>query len=282
VTETQLRVLVAVADAKGFSAGAARLEMSQPAASRAVARLEAELGVHLLTRTPGAVVLTNVGLRVAMHAREVLARIEAMRELAGAVQGGYPGRLRVGSLPSVSARLLSPILGRFCAAHPGVDVELVEAPDDIVLAHLRDRTVDVGVIARHGADVEGTVLERSALLVAVRQADPLARRGTIGLSELTGEPLISARSGFEHLVDDEFRAQGSAPRPAFDVQETASALRLVAEGLGVAVVPELLTGEVPDGVALRPLEPRRIVELSLAVKSRADATPLALALLDTA
>src|SRR3954447_10012385 len=173
VTETQLRVLVAVADAGGFSAGAVRLDMSQPAVSRAIASLEDQLGVHLLTRTPGAVSLTNVGIRIVSHAREMLARSDAMRQVAGAAAGSYAGRLRVGCPPGLGA-IVAPIVGRFCAAHPAAEVDLQEGADDELLDAVRRRAIDVAVVARTADDLDVTALARTPLVVALSVSHPLA------------------------------------------------------------------------------------------------------------
>jgi DNA-binding transcriptional LysR family regulator len=282
VTETQLRVLVAVADAGGFSSAASRLKMSQPAISRAVAHLEEELGVRLFVRTPSGVSLTNVGLRVVTHAREVLARTESMRQVAGTVTGGYAGRLRIGILPSLSASLISPILGRFCAAHPAVEIELHEDRDDIVVDSIRSQTIDIGLVARSAGDLDIAVLHRASLVAVLPSTHALAERDAIRPSDLQDEPLIVPRSGFERLVDQTFRSLGRMPRVAFEVCATETALAMVAERLGVAVVPDLLAADLPAGATALPLEPSVTIELGLAVRSAAQATPLTIAFLEAA
>jgi DNA-binding transcriptional LysR family regulator len=274
VTETQLKVLVAVADAGGFSAGAARLEMSQPAVSRAIASLEDELGVHLLTRTPGAVSLTNVGVRIVSHAREMLARSEAMRQVAGAAGGSYEGRLRVGCPPGLGA-IVAPIVGRFCAANPAAEVDLQEGADDELLDAVRRRAIDVAVVARTADDLDVTSLARTPLVVALSVNHPLAGGAAVGLAAVEAEPLILARNGFEHLVLDLLRTGGRTPRVVFDVAETASALALAENDLGVVVLPALLAKSHPAGVAVRRLDPPVTIRLGLAVKLGDTATPLA-------
>src|SRR4051812_33149082 len=93
MTEAQLHVLVTVADTGGFSPAATRLSMSQPGVSRAVAALEAELGAALLMRRNGRTAPTPAGERVLVHAREVLARTEAMRQEAAGSGGDCSGRV---------------------------------------------------------------------------------------------------------------------------------------------------------------------------------------------
>jgi DNA-binding transcriptional LysR family regulator len=282
VTEAQLRVLVAVAEAGGFSSAAVRLEMSQPGVSRAVANLEEELGVQLLVRAPGRVSLTNVGARVAAHAREVLARTEAMRQEAGTVSGGYSGRLRVGSLPGLSGRLLSPLLGRFCAEHPAVEVVLSESTDDVVLSWIRNHSVDVGVVVRPADDIDVEVIGQTPVVAVLADTHPLAGRAAVRLADLDAERLIVARSGFERLIADVFAAEGRVPQVAMDVREVAAALSLVAHGLGVTVVPEELARPLPSRLVARPLDPPVVLDLGLGVKSQADAAPLAAAFLEAA
>ena len=179
MTEAQLRVLVTVADTGGFSPAAARLSMSQPGVSRAVAALEAELGAPLLVRRNGRAAPTPAGERVLLHAREVLARAEAIRQEAAASGGRCAGRVRLGSFASVSAQLLPRILAALRVRHPGVEVALFEGHDEEVLRWVRERAVDVGVVSRAAPDLDVRPLA-SDDLVAVLPAGHPARRARRG------------------------------------------------------------------------------------------------------
>jgi DNA-binding transcriptional LysR family regulator len=282
VTEAQLKVLLAVADTGGFSLASQQLAMSQPSVSRAVASLEEELGVQLLSRRRGAVSLTNVGVHIAMHARGVLAHSEAIRQEAGQVTGNYAGRLRIGSLPSLSAELISPILARFHERHPGAEVELFEAPDEDVLHWVRSRNVDVGLVARIPTDLEVTHLRDTELLAVLPAAHPAAGVQAVPLAALDQEPFVLPRNGFERVVAELFAAEGHALRIEFEVSETSSAVAIVAAGLGVTVVPDLVLDEVPPSTAALPLDPPVVLPLGLAVRSDNDAPPAVAAFVDAA
>jgi DNA-binding transcriptional LysR family regulator len=282
VTEAQLKVLLAVADTGGFSLASERLSMSQPGVSRAVASLEEELGVKLLTRRRGAVSLTNVGVHVAMHARGVLAHSEAIRQEAGQVAGTYAGHLRIGSLPSLSAQLISPILARFHERHPGVEVELFEAPDEDVLYWIRSRSIDVGLVARAPTDLHVTHLRDTELLAVLPADHPAAGGEAVPLAALGHDPFVVSRNGFERVIAELFATEGRAVRVEFDVSETWSAVSIVAAGLGVAVVPDLLLYEIPPAAVALPLEPRVILPLGLAVRSGTEAPPVVTAFVDAA
>jgi DNA-binding transcriptional LysR family regulator len=282
VTEAQLKVLLAVADLGGFSLASERLAMSQPGVSRAVASLEEELGVRLLTRRRGAVSLTNVGVHVAMHARGVLAHSEAIRQEAGQVAGNYAGHLRIGSLPSLSAELMSPILARFHERHPGAEVELFEAPDEHVVYWIRSRSVDVGLVARDPPDLDVTHLRDTELLGVLPATHPAAGGEAVPLAALEHDPFVVPGNGFERIVAELFAAEGRAPRVEFEVSETMSAVAIVAAGLGVAVVPDLLLDEFPPTAVALPLDPPVVLPLGLAVRSENEAPPAVTAFVDAA
>jgi DNA-binding transcriptional LysR family regulator len=282
VTEAQLKVLLAVADTGGFSLASQRLSMSQPGVSRAVASLEEELGVQLLTRRRGAVTLTTVGFNIAMHARSVLAHSEAIRQEAGQVTGDYAGHLRIGTLPSLSAELVSPILARFHERHPGTEVELFEAPDEDVLYWIRSRSVDVGVVARAPDDLDVTHLRDTALLAVVPSEHAAADGEAVPLAAMEHDPFVAPRNGFERLVAELFAAEGRAPRVEFEVTETSSAVAIVAARLGVTIVPDLLLDDVPPSAVARPLDPPVVLPLGLATKAGDDVPPAVAAFVDAA
>ena len=282
MTEAQLRVLVTVADTGGFSPAAARLSMSQPGVSRAVAALEAELGTALLNRRHGRAAPTPAGERVLLHAREVLARAEAIRQEAAGGGRDYAGRVRLGSFASVSAQLLPGILASLRVRHPGVEVALFEGHDEEVVGWVRERAVDVGVVSRDAPDLDVRPLAADQLVAVLPAGHPLAARAHATLEQLAAEPFVLSRGGCERLILDTFTAAGHAPRVAFEVQEVSTILAMVAEGLGVSLVPTLSAVAVPHHVALRPLAPAVERRLGLAVPSLADAPPAVRAFLDVA
>jgi DNA-binding transcriptional LysR family regulator len=282
MTEAQLRVLVTVADTGGFSAAAARLSMSQPGASRAVAALEAELGAPLLVRSNGRVAPTATGERVLLHAREILARAEAIRQEAAAGGGDCAGRVRFGSFASVSAQLLPGILATLRVRHPGVEVALFEGHDDEVLGWVRDRAVDVGVVSGEAPDLDVRPLAADHLVAVLPADHALAAQPHATLEQLAAEPFVLSRGGCERLILDTFALAGHAPRVAFEVHEVSTIVAMVAEGLGVSLVPELSAVAVPPRVALRPLSPPVERRLGLAVPSLAEAPPGVRALVDVA
>ena len=119
-----LAVMAAVVDARSFNGAGEALDMSQSGVSRAVARLEARLGIRLFERTTRSVRLTDEGRR--FH-EQVMPLIAALQEATADAQGGATairGRLRVNVDPFFSRLILGPVLGDFLERHPALEVEL--------------------------------------------------------------------------------------------------------------------------------------------------------------
>ena len=121
-----LRAFAAIADAGGFARAATRLHLSQPALSRQIHTLEADLGVLLFDRVGRGVRLTAQGEDLLERSRRLLAEAEALGERARELKGGATGILRVGATPQVIENLLAPFLVHYRRRHSGVEVHLVE------------------------------------------------------------------------------------------------------------------------------------------------------------
>ena len=191
----QLRALVAVADTGSITAAAARLGLTQSGASQAVAALDEQLGVRLITRGRRGAVPTAVGERVVEHAREVLAGLDAVRRAADAARGLERGRLRLAAFPTIFATLLPPLLRRFRTLHPGVEVVALEAGDDEMAAWLVAGTVDVGVAMDPAPGEAAAPLGRDEWVAVVPAGHPLARAsgGRVAFARLAAEPFVFAR-----------------------------------------------------------------------------------------
>src|SRR5437870_11537321 len=117
-----LRAFVTIVDAGGFGRAGTRLNLSQPALSRQIHALEAELGVPLFDRIGRRVRLTSEGEDLLRRSRRLLAEADALGERARSLKSGQTGILRVGATPQVIENLLAEFLPRYRDRHPGVEV----------------------------------------------------------------------------------------------------------------------------------------------------------------
>jgi DNA-binding transcriptional LysR family regulator len=273
MTITQLQVFLAVADRSSFMAAAESLVMSQSAVSHALASLERELGAPLLERGPGRpVALTELGLRVAADARELVRRSERIAEQSSSYLGLEAGKLRVASVVSVASRVLPSLLGRFRTRHPRVEVVVHEGADPEVHDWLVGGVADVGFLAipLDGLEVVGTVTE-DPFMAVLPAGHSLAVRSAIRPDELSREPFVISRSGCEPLITAWF---GSCPpRIEYEVRSVDTMVGFVREGLGVTILPELVHPEDTTGLAIRPLDPPATRRVVLARAAGIEPTP---------
>jgi DNA-binding transcriptional LysR family regulator len=273
----QLRGFVAVADEGSFTAAATALGLTQSGVSHAVASLERELGLALLSRARDGVTLTAHGRDVLVHAREALRRVDRITEDAAAVAGQHRGRLRLAGVPS-ACPLLAPLIAAFGHRFPDVDVVLLEGSDNEVADWLRDRVADLGVQVATGQS-DGLPLAEDCMLAVLDRDHPLATQTSLTLADLTDDPFLLSDGGCEPLLQRMYHAAGLTLRPKLRVRDMTTLLALVREQVGVTVVPELsLTDR--RGLAAIPVTPLTYRRLILTPADPRDVGPTARAFLD--
>ncbi len=205
-----LEWLLAVADHQHVTGTAAALGVSQPTLSRALARMERELGTRLFARTPDGVRLTPVGATVVDGARDVVARWEQLlADVAGELDPDS-GVARLAFLDSMATSLVPRLLRDFHAEAPAVRVLLSQEPAHEMEADLARGAVDLAVTSHPAPGGGWHVLQEERMVVVVPRTHRLAGRSRLTLDELEGEELVTTPTGFgsRSLVDDLLREAG--------------------------------------------------------------------------
>lgn len=192
---TQLRSLISVAETGSFTAAATRVGVTQSGMSQALAALEESLGVKLLTRQRHGVELTAFGERALDHARAAFAHLEAIRKEAAEATGKEAGSLRIAAFPSVFATVLPPLLRRFRALHPDIELVALETDDREVEAWLEAGSIDLGIVLNPSPDSDAVPIGQDAWVAVLPVAHRLARRGTLSFADLAAEPFVLATGG---------------------------------------------------------------------------------------
>ncbi len=268
----ELRHLVslqAVARAGSFHGAADALDYTQSAVSQHVAALEAIVGARLVERSRGrrSVTLTEAGVLLVRHADAIVARMRAIQADMTAYSQGVAGVLRIGTYPSVGARILPAVVRRFAAAWPGVEIRLTESPNDGDLLSLVEQgTIDVAfaVLPLPEGPFEAVELMRDPFVLVVNHASRLASLPRVTeLAEIGDLPLIGFSQCRSTAVAEAHLAQhGVRPRFVFRSDDNGTVQGLVGAGVGSALVPRLTVDELdPEIVALPTDLPPRIVGL---------------------
>jgi DNA-binding transcriptional LysR family regulator len=216
----ELHVLLAVAKARSMGKAAHELAISQPAVSRAIADMEASLGVSLLDRTPQGVEPTPYGRALIERSLVVFDELRQGVNDIKSIADPTTGEVRIGGSSATAVGIVAAVIDRLAAQHPrvGFHVVVTGGPE----AHfrlLRDRSVDIVIAGIYmpvpEADIESEILYEDQMVVVASADNPWARRRKIKLGELANEPwaLLPSDSRLGSAVAEAFRANGlEAPR----------------------------------------------------------------------
>ncbi|MER5731728.1 LysR family transcriptional regulator [Streptomyces sp. NPDC002138] len=257
----ELRVLVAVAGAGGFSAAAQTLGLTQSAVSHSVRGSEAKLGVVLFERGRTGARPTPAGERAVAHARRILRLYEVMgAEARGAGQDAgrdvVEGPLRITAFRSAALHLLPPALERLTALHPGIrpEVRVVRELGAGSAGEVAAGRADLGI-----ATLGGSGALPPGLLAGVLVEEAYALVHPAGHAAPRELPLLDWDENCGSYTRDWWRAQDWIPRATVKAEDDAMVLTMVGRGLGMAILPELSLREATDAVEITDLGPVRPV-----------------------
>ncbi|MET9981997.1 LysR family transcriptional regulator [Streptomyces rochei] len=272
-----LRYFVAVAEELHFGRAAARLHMSQPPLSRAIKRLEADVGALLLARSPAGVTLTPVGRVLLDEARALLDRADLVRDRVSAAAG--PATLTVGILGDGTDPGISALAAAHRRGRPGIDIRVRDTDLMDPTCGLRAGLVDVALTRGPFDETALTVrvLRTDPVGAVLRADDPLARRARLRLAELSDRRWFRFPPGTDPAWQSYWH--GGSAREGPVVRAVQECLQAVLWNGTVGLAP--LGHEPPAGLAVVPLvdmAPSRVV----AVWNEGDTNPLIRSFVETA
>jgi LysR family hydrogen peroxide-inducible transcriptional activator len=265
-----LQYLVAVADHRHFGRAAEACFVSQPTLSTQLKKLEEELGVELVERSPRRIMLTEVGELVVEQAREVLREADTIREIARRAKDPESGSLRLGLFPTLAPYLLPHVIPHVREHFPHLELLLVEEKTEVILSRLRAGTLDAGLMALpiHDDQLHEELLFEEDFVLAVPAAHSLAgRKGRVPVSVLADESVLLLEDG--HCLRDQAlsvcQLVGAQERAGFRATSLETLRQMVSAGVGVTLLPQMsVQPPVPpsDDLALvrlaEPVPSRRI------------------------
>jgi DNA-binding transcriptional LysR family regulator len=254
-----LRYFVAVAEELHFGRAAARLGIAQPPLSQQIRQLERELGVELLARARRRVELTEPGRVYLGEARAILQRVAQAGAAAQRAARGETGALAIGVVASATYGLMPRVFRTFRARHPDVALTVGVMSTGDQVAALRAGTLQLGLARPPFGDetLVAETLHEEPVVVALPAGHPRAARRTVRLRDLAEEPFVmfprDRRPGWYDFVLGLCREAGFRPTVGQDAADLATAMALVAAGIGVTVVPASVQDLRRSGVDYRPI-----------------------------
>jgi LysR family hydrogen peroxide-inducible transcriptional activator len=243
----QLRYVIAVAREGSFTRAADSLFLAQPSLSVQVRKLEQELGANLFQRNGRGLVLTTAGEAFLEHAERALFEIDKAREQIEEVKGLRRGRVSLGVLPSIGARLLPDILASFHRRYPDIEVTLLEqdvSGEFEQMVHAGQLDMAMIRMPQTRSDLCGRLLVREPMVVLVPPGHRLEGRSRASLEELADERFVGmkAGTGLRDLMDQVCLRVGFTPCVSVETGQLTIVWGMVRAGIGVSVLPRLAAG----------------------------------------
>ncbi|WP_339781688.1 LysR family transcriptional regulator [uncultured Thalassospira sp.] len=236
---TQIRSLIAIAETGSFTAAAHRMGITQSAMSQAMAGLEENLAVKLLVRQSGGVCLTAFGERVLDHARRAMTHLNAIQTEAAIEAGQPPMSLRLAAFASVYSTILPRLIARFRGLHPDITLTLLESDDSEIENLLAAGHVDLGVVLNPAPEDNALLLGQDEWMAIFPRSHHLARRQSVSLADLAGQPFVLATGGCQIHAQSLLADAGlTLSDIRIRVRDWSSAIALVGAGEGIGLVPE--------------------------------------------
>lgn len=277
-----LRYFVAVAEALSFTKAAEKLRLSQPSLTRQVRNLEDEIGVQLFDRTNNRITLTDEGRLFLFESKKVLALSAESVAAVQRMKRGENAQLNIGYIANIHYGLLPATLGAFRKLCPRVALNLFDMTSAEQLAALDSHRIDLGFVGlRPALSNEGLLAEgvsHDTMLVALAARHPLAKRAKLKLADLAHEFFIgmSARThpGTREWLLATCQSAGFVGKILQEADVEPTAIHFVSGGLGVALMPEQVTGLPHEGVVFRPFSPPLRRESTIAWRADNPSKPL--------
>jgi DNA-binding transcriptional LysR family regulator len=270
----QFEVLVSIVEAGSFTEGAERIGITQAGASSAVARLEEELGLTLVTRGRAGVALTDAGALVLSEARHMLRHVEAIKQIAARERGQTKGHIRLGSLSVLTGPFVVNIVSAFRRAYPDVDVSFFEGDAAEIIDWIDASVVDVGLVLHPNPRLYSAYLMRDALRLVVPAAHRLASQKSAALSSLASEPFIMPRVGRDFYESSDGAPMSAFATPRFQVGEVSTVLAMIAEGMGISLMPNIVIPKDDTRIRAVDVKPARMLSIGLGVRDVHQVTPV--------
>jgi LysR family transcriptional regulator, hydrogen peroxide-inducible genes activator len=248
ITLRQLRYLSALAKHGHFGRAAEACAVTQPALSMQIRDLERTLGVAVVERRPGDVMLTDVGREIARRGEDVLTASRDLVDFARHRSGLLTGRLTLGVIPSLAPYLLPRILPTLQTRFPQLQLELRETQTRQLVEEIKSGALDAAMLALPlgEPDIDTVQLFDDVFLLAVPADDPRSETRRVAVGDIDQSRLILLEDG--HCLRDQAlafcataaRGNGaSAGSTTFGASSLTTVMQMVAGGYGVTLIPQI-------------------------------------------
>jgi len=245
MTLTQLKYMIAVAEAGNFTLAAEKSFVTQPTLSMQIQKLEEELGVQIFNRAKKPIRLTKVGSEILIQARKIISESKRMEDVVAQEKGFIGGDFTLGIIPTVMPTLLPMFLNTFLKSYPKVNLKIEELTTENIIKKLEEGKIDAGICA--------TPLKQEKIIERPLYYEPfvayvpgnhrLAKSSQINVEDLENEDILLLQDG--HCFKNQVLSMCSLAKSGMNGRLNLKSgsfetlVNLANEGLGMTLVPYL-------------------------------------------
>jgi DNA-binding transcriptional LysR family regulator len=249
----QLKAFLAIAEAKTFTAGARRVNVTQAAISMQIRQLEDEVGLPLFTRTPRRVIITEAGEYLLERARKILREHDTALSEIAEIGGAEHGRLRIGSASAMFATQQLPgIMQKLREKFPNSELSVSSGTSQALVDKIMHGEIDTAFVSLpvENSSITTDLLFSDEIVAIAHPTHPLANERFISAAALAGEQLILGERGgnTRRMIDDFFNAANVRPNVVMELSRQEAINQMVENNLGVGMAgAKTVSKEVRDG-----------------------------------
>ena len=278
---TKYEIFADAAKTGNFTKTADRMGYTQPAVSRTLRLLEQELGFPLFVRQKNGVELTSSGRTILPHVLALLAQERQLEQQVAEIQGLHVGRLTIACFASVSRVLLPHFLASFQRNFPGITVELMEGGTDDIVRWVSESVADFGIMShRQIGTLSWLSLWRDPLVAVVPREEPFLSMEAFPVEKMTAQPFILSADGTDYDIHHMLSTTKIRPTIRFTSKDDHAIVSMVANHLGMSILPRLVVLDLAHLVHMLPLAPEFHRTLGIAYKEKSALTPAARKFID--
>ena len=245
---TGLRTFITAAELESFSLAADQLYLTQPAVSKRIATLEGELGTSLFDRIGRRVILTEAGRELLPRAKSILNELEDSRRLISNLSGTIAGRLSIGTSHHIGLHRLPPILRRYSAQYPEVELDLHFMDSEAACRAVLAGDLELGIVTLPPEpidDLESEIIWPDPLFIVAGKDHPLAKYKNVSLQDLSHYPAILPSHGTytRELLEQALAPKGLTLQVGMTTNYLETIKMMVSVGLGWSVLPETMLSD---------------------------------------
>lgn len=267
-------VFLKTAEIGNITKAAEAFGYTQSGVSHAISSLETECGFLLFVRGKFGVRLTEDGRRILPIIQEVVNSGEKLRQTIATINGLEIGTIRVGSFSSASVNWLPKIIKQFREEHPNIEFQLINGGYEEVNDWIAAGKIDCGFVTLTGEEnFEAFPLIKDRLLAVLPKGHPFCQADYLPFAQMAEEAFILPGEGSNYDLGKMLKRSQVKPNVVFSASDDYATIAMVACGLGISVLPELILQGVTDEVCAVNLEEESYRTIGIAVRAKQTASP---------